>query len=81
MLQVTFFPRTLYQPHASQRSSDDEEHGERSPPLEVSDEECLRDRVQYVTPGELGKESDSLLKGLNTNELFWPGRGRHLLTY
>lgn len=40
----------------SQRSSDDEEHGGRSPPLEVSDEECLRDRVPYVTSGDLGKE-------------------------
>ena len=43
----------------SQRSSDDEEHGGRSPPLEVSDEESLRDRVPYVTPGEMGKKPDS----------------------
>lgn len=42
----------------SQRSSDDEEHGARSPPLEVSDEECQRDRVSYMTPGELGKDKD-----------------------
>lgn len=47
----------MYTPHASQRSSDDEDHGARSPPLEVSDEECLRDRVPYVPPGELGKEA------------------------
>ncbi|GLD47401.1 myosin-binding protein C, cardiac-type isoform X1, partial [Lates japonicus] len=53
---VAFFPRTVYPPHVSQRSSDDEDHGGRSPPLEVSDEECLRDRVPYVTPGELGNK-------------------------
>lgn len=58
MLQVAFFPRTLYPPHISQRSSDEEDHGARSPPLEVSDEECLRDRV-YI-PTELGKELDLL---------------------
>uniref|UniRef100_A0A8C2WVR9 Spi-1 proto-oncogene b n=1 Tax=Cyclopterus lumpus TaxID=8103 RepID=A0A8C2WVR9_CYCLU len=53
---AAFFPRAVYPPHVSQRSSDDEEHGARSPPLEVSDEECLRDRVPYVTPGELGNK-------------------------
>lgn len=60
MIQVTFFPRTLYPPHISQRSSDEEDHGARSPPLEVSDEECLRDRVSYIPTGELGKELDLL---------------------
>ncbi|TNN80551.1 Transcription factor PU.1 [Liparis tanakae] len=54
---VAFFPRTVYPPpHVSQRSSDDEEHGARSPPLEVSDEECLRERVPYASPGELGNK-------------------------
>lgn len=57
-MQVAFFPRTMYTQHTSQRSSDDEDHGARSPPLEVSDEECLRDRVPYVPQGELGKEPD-----------------------
>lgn len=59
ILQVAFFPRTVYTPHVSQRSSDDEDHGGRSPPLEVSDEECLRDRAPYVPQGELGKEPNS----------------------
>lgn len=50
----------MYPQHVSQRSSDDEELGARSPlVLEVSDEECLRDRVPYVTTGELGKDKDS----------------------
>lgn len=57
LTQVAFFPRALYPPHVSQRSSDDEEQGGRSPPLEVSDEECLRDRVPYITSGELGKDA------------------------
>lgn len=57
LIQVAFFSRTVYPPRISQRSSDDEDHGGRSPPLEVSDEECLRDRVPYVTSAELGKDS------------------------
>ncbi|KAF3832719.1 hypothetical protein F7725_026384 [Dissostichus mawsoni] len=55
---VAYFPRPVYPQHVSQRSSDDEEHGARSPlVLEVSDEECLRDRRwryegQYLVGGQ-----------------------------
>ncbi|KAM9410798.1 transcription factor PU.1b isoform 2-T2 [Pholidichthys leucotaenia] len=84
MLQqpVAFYPRTLYPPH-SQRSSDDEELGGRSPPLEVSDEECLRDRVPYVTPGELGNKKkirlyqfllDLLRNGDMKDSIWWVDR-------
>lgn len=52
MLQVAFYPRHVYPTQTSQCSSDDEEHG--GPQLEVSDEECLRDRATFVTPGDLG---------------------------
>ncbi|XP_067104817.1 transcription factor PU.1b isoform X1 [Osmerus mordax] len=54
---VQYFPRPCY-PHLSpvQRSSDEEEQGVRSPPLEVSDEECLRDHHSSTSVGELGKE-------------------------
>ena len=55
--QVQYFPRPCY-PHLSpvQRSSDEDEHGVRSPPLEVSDEESLREHHSSTSVGELGKE-------------------------
>lgn len=55
---VQYFPRTLYPyPSPVQRSSDEEEPGVRSPPLEVSDEECLRGHPSSSSlAGELGKE-------------------------
>ncbi|XP_061831237.1 transcription factor PU.1-like [Nerophis lumbriciformis] len=56
MLQQHVFPRTLYSTHMSQRSTDDDEHGGQSPPLEVSDEECLRDQIPYVSHGEMGNK-------------------------
>ncbi|XP_047437203.1 transcription factor PU.1b isoform X2 [Mugil cephalus] len=83
--QVAFFPRTVYQQHVSQRSSDDEDHGGRSPPLEVSDEECLRDRVPYVTSGELGNKKkirlyqfllDLLRNGDMKDSIWWVDRDK-----
>nr|XP_029132922.1 transcription factor PU.1 isoform X1 [Labrus bergylta] len=81
---VTFFPRTVYPPHVSQRSSDDEEHGGRSPPLEVSDEECLRDRATYVT-ADLGNKKkirlyqfllDLLRNGDMKDSIWWMDRDK-----
>lgn len=57
--KVPYYPRAMGYLHPSpqtMRSSDDEEQGGRSPPLEVSDEECLRDHIAHVTRGELGRE-------------------------
>ncbi|XP_006780312.1 transcription factor PU.1b isoform X1 [Neolamprologus brichardi] len=82
---VTFFPRTLYPPHISQRSSDEEDHGARSPPLEVSDEECLRDRVSYIPTGELGNKKkirlyqfllDLLRNGDMKDSIWWVDRDK-----
>ncbi|XP_034535595.1 transcription factor PU.1b [Notolabrus celidotus] len=82
---VTFFPRTVYPPHVSQRSSDDEDHGGRSPPLEVSDEECLRDRISYVTAGDLGNKKkirlyqfllDLLRNGDMKDSIWWVDRDK-----
>ncbi|XP_004067084.1 transcription factor PU.1 isoform X3 [Oryzias latipes] len=82
---VTFFPRAVYPPHVSQRSSDDEEHGGRSPPLEVSDEEHSRDRVPYVSPGELGNKKkirlyqfllDLLRNGDMKDSIWWVDRDK-----
>ncbi|KAM3876733.1 transcription factor PU.1b [Diretmus argenteus] len=81
---VQFFPRAVY-PHLSpvQRSSDDEEHGGRSPPLEVSDEECLRERVSSVTTGELANKKkirlyqfllDLLRNGDMKDSIWWVDR-------
>ncbi|XP_017260973.1 transcription factor PU.1b [Kryptolebias marmoratus] len=80
---VAFFPTTVY-PHASQRSSDDEDQGGRSPPLEVSDEECLRDRVPYITP-DLGHKKkirlyqfllDLLRHGEMKDSIWWVDRDK-----
>ncbi|KAM6943251.1 transcription factor PU.1b [Xenentodon cancila] len=80
---VPFFSRTVYPPHVSQRSSDDEDHGGRSPPLEVSDEDCLNDRAAYVTPGELGNKKkirlyqfllDLLRNGDMKDSIWWVDR-------
>ncbi|XP_037551265.1 transcription factor PU.1b [Nematolebias whitei] len=82
---VAFFPRAVYPPHVSQRSTDDEEQGGRSPPLEVSDEECLRDRVPYFTPGELGNKKkirlyqfllDLLRNGDMKDSIWWVDRDK-----
>ncbi|XP_030269857.1 transcription factor PU.1b isoform X1 [Sparus aurata] len=83
--QVAFFPRPVYPTHMSQRSSDDEEHGGRSPPLEVSDEECLRERVSYVSPGDLGSKKkirlyqfllDLLRNGDMKDSIWWVDRDK-----
>ncbi|XP_068429705.1 transcription factor PU.1b isoform X1 [Clinocottus analis] len=82
---VAFFPRAVYPPHVSQRSSDDEEHGAQTPTLEVSDEECMRDRVSYATPGELGNKKkirlyqfllDLLRNGAMKDSIWWVDRDK-----
>lgn len=60
---MAFYPRTVYPTQVSQRSSDDDEQGEWCSPLEVSDEEGLRDRAPCSTP-DLGKKNSS---GLHTH--------------
>ncbi|KAF5897744.1 transcription factor PU.1 isoform X1, partial [Clarias magur] len=53
--QVACLPRpSVYYPHSVQpspllRSSDDDDPGSRSPPLEVSDEESMRDHISSTT--------------------------------
>uniref|UniRef100_A0A672PWM0 Transcription factor PU.1-like n=1 Tax=Sinocyclocheilus grahami TaxID=75366 RepID=A0A672PWM0_SINGR len=60
--QMTYLPRPSVcyphsvQPSPLQRSSDDDDPGSRSPPLEVSDEECMRDHITSTTGGEHGKD-------------------------
>uniref|UniRef100_A0A8C5GCW7 Transcription factor PU.1-like n=1 Tax=Gouania willdenowi TaxID=441366 RepID=A0A8C5GCW7_GOUWI len=80
---VAFFPRTLYPPHAPQHSSDDEEHGRRS--LELSDEECLRERLPYVASAELGNKKkirlyqfllDLLKEGDMKDSIWWVDRDK-----
>lgn len=59
---MTYLPRPSVcyphsvQPSPLQRSSDDDDPSSRSPPLEVSDEECMRDHITSTTGGEHGKE-------------------------
>ncbi|KAM9493361.1 transcription factor PU.1b isoform 1-T1 [Clarias gariepinus] len=60
--QVACLPRTsVYYPHSVQpspllRSSDDDDPGSRSPPLEVSDEESMRDHISSTTGVEHGNK-------------------------
>lgn len=60
--QVACLPRTsVYYPHSVQpspllRSSDDDDPGSRSPPLEVSDEESMRDHISSTTGVEHGED-------------------------
>uniref|UniRef100_A0A1A7XIU4 Spleen focus forming virus (SFFV) proviral integration oncogene spi1b n=1 Tax=Iconisemion striatum TaxID=60296 RepID=A0A1A7XIU4_9TELE len=83
--QPVYFSRGLFQPHVSQRSSDDEEHGGRSPPLEVSDEESARDRVPYITSGDLSNKKkirlyqfllDLLRNGDMKDSIWWVDRDK-----
>ncbi|XP_070411140.1 transcription factor PU.1b isoform X2 [Nothobranchius furzeri] len=83
--QPVFFSRSMFQPHASQPSSDDEEHRGRSPPLEVSDEESARDRVPYVTSGDLSNKKkirlyqfllDLLRNGDMKDSIWWVDRDK-----
>ncbi|CAL8403530.1 unnamed protein product [Boreogadus saida] len=81
---VSFFPRPMFQ-HASpaHRSSDEEDRGGRSPPLEVSDEESLRGRLPPSTHGELGNKKkirlyqfllDLLRNGDMKDSIWWVDR-------
>ncbi|MCI4393076.1 hypothetical protein PGIGA_G00153200 [Pangasianodon gigas] len=60
--QMACLPRpSAYYPHSVQpspllRSSDDDDPGSRSPPLEVSDEECMRDHISSTTGVEHGNK-------------------------
>ncbi|XP_064836972.1 transcription factor PU.1b isoform X2 [Oncorhynchus masou masou] len=72
-------------PPPTMRSSDDEEPGGRSPPLEVSDEECLRDHIAQVTRGELGNKKkirlyqfllDLLRNGDMKDSIWWVDRDK-----
>ncbi|KAF4090986.1 hypothetical protein AMELA_G00031890 [Ameiurus melas] len=60
--QMACLPRpSLYYQHSVQpspllRSSDDDDPGSRSPPLEVSDEECMRDHISSTTGVEHGNK-------------------------
>ncbi|XP_076012230.1 transcription factor PU.1b isoform X1 [Genypterus blacodes] len=84
---VQFFPPRALYPHLSpvQRSSDDEEQGGRSPPLEVSDEECLRERIPCVSAGDFGNKKkirlyqfllDLLRNGDMKDSIWWVDRDR-----
>lgn len=44
------------QPSPLLRSSDDDDPGSRSPPLEVSDEECMRDHISSTTMVDHGED-------------------------
>lgn len=82
---VQYFPRTLYPyPSPVQRSSDEEEQGVRSPPLEVSDEECLRGHTSSLA-GELANKKkirlyqfllDLLRKGDMKDSIWWVDRDK-----
>ncbi|XP_056134768.1 transcription factor PU.1b [Lampris incognitus] len=83
---VPFFPRPIYaQQSPVQLSSDDEAHGARSPPLEVSDEECLRERVSSASGGDLGNKKkirlyqfllDLLRNGDMKDSIWWVDRDK-----
>lgn len=49
-----YYPHSV-QPSPLLRSSDDDDPGSRSPPLEVSDEECMRDHISSTTGGDHGE--------------------------
>uniref|UniRef100_A0A4W5MII1 Spi-1 proto-oncogene b n=1 Tax=Hucho hucho TaxID=62062 RepID=A0A4W5MII1_9TELE len=85
---VPYYPRAMGYLQTSpqtMRSSDDEEPGGRSPPLEVSDEECLRDHIAHVTRGELGNKKkirlyqfllDLLRNGDMKDSIWWVDRDK-----
>ncbi|XP_059386314.1 transcription factor PU.1b isoform X1 [Carassius carassius] len=87
--QMTYLPRpSLCYPHSVQpsplqRSSDDDDPGSRSPPLEVSDEECMRDHITSTTGGEHGNKKkirlyqfllDLLRNGDMKDSIWWVDR-------
>ncbi|XP_067297239.1 transcription factor PU.1b isoform X3 [Pseudorasbora parva] len=86
--QMTYLPRPSVcyphsvQPSPLQRSSDDDDPGSRSPPLEVSDEECMRDHITSTT-GEHGNKKkirlyqfllDLLRNGDMKDSIWWVDR-------
>ncbi|XP_057197477.1 transcription factor PU.1b isoform X2 [Triplophysa rosa] len=89
--QMTYLPRPSVcyphsvQPSPLQRSSDDDDPGSRSPPLEVSDEECMRDHITSTTGGEHGTKKkirlyqfllDLLRNGDMKESIWWMDRER-----
>ncbi|XP_050970405.1 transcription factor PU.1b isoform X4 [Labeo rohita] len=87
--QMTYLPRPSVcyphsvQPSPLQRSSDDDDPGSRSPPLEVSDEECMRDHITSTTGGEHGNKKkirlyqfllDLLRNGDMKDSIWWVDR-------
>ncbi|XP_056317593.1 transcription factor PU.1b isoform X2 [Danio aesculapii] len=87
--QMTYLPRTSVcyphnvQPSPLQRSSDEEDPSSRSPPLEVSDEECMRDHITSTTGGEHGNKKkirlyqfllDLLRNGDMKDSIWWVDR-------
>ncbi|XP_010888790.1 transcription factor PU.1b isoform X2 [Esox lucius] len=85
---VPYYPRAMGYLHPSpqtMRSSDEEEPGGRSPPLEVSDEECLRDHITHVTGIEIGNKKkirlyqfllDLLRNGDMKDSIWWVDRDK-----
>ncbi|KAJ7995012.1 hypothetical protein DPEC_G00255480 [Dallia pectoralis] len=85
---VPYYTRAMGYLHPSpqmMRSSDEEEPGGRSPPLEVSDEECLRDHITHVTGVELGNKKkirlyqfllDLLRNGDMKDSIWWVDRDK-----
>nr|XP_055059820.1 transcription factor PU.1b isoform X1 [Misgurnus anguillicaudatus] len=78
------YPHSV-QPSPLQRSSDDDDPGSRSPPLEVSDEECMRDHITSTTGGEHGTKKkirlyqfllDLLRNGDMKDSIWWVDRER-----
>ncbi|KAI4903185.1 hypothetical protein NFI96_014958 [Prochilodus magdalenae] len=87
--QMTYLPRpSVCYPHSVQpsphlRSSDDDDPGSRSPPLEVSDEECMRDHISSTTGIEHGNKKkirlyqfllDLLRNGDMKESIWWVDR-------
>ncbi|KAL7831108.1 hypothetical protein SRHO_G00306100 [Serrasalmus rhombeus] len=87
--QMTYLPRpSVCYPHSVQpspllRSSDDDDPGSRSPPLEVSDEECMRDHISSTTGVEHGNKKkirlyqfllDLLRNGDMKDSIWWVDR-------
>ncbi|KAG9260881.1 transcription factor PU.1b isoform X1 [Astyanax mexicanus] len=85
--QVTYLPRPVCYPHMQQsplmRSSDDDDPVSRSPPLEVSDEECMRDHISSTTGVEHGNKKkirlyqfllDLLRNGDMKDSIWWVDR-------
>ncbi|XP_076854798.1 transcription factor PU.1b isoform X3 [Brachyhypopomus gauderio] len=76
------YPQSV-QPSPLIRSSDDDDPGSRSPPLEVSDEECMRDHISSTTGAEHGNKKkirlyqfllDLLRNGDMKDSIWWVDR-------